>query len=364
MTRISRKVDTHEAAPIPLRPHEIRRVCVIGGAGFVGSVLVERLLDEGHDVTVLDSCMYGDESIQHLVDRPGCTILRGDLRDTVAIVTACRDTDAVVHLGALVGDPACELDEDLTLEINRDATYTAAALARALGVERFVFASTCSVYGATDEQLHEDSLLAPISLYARSKAESEQLLLPLAGNGFCPTVLRFGTLYGQSHRERFDLVVNLLAAKAVVDGEITITGGEQWRPFVHVADCAEAILQCLHAPRSVVSGRIYNVGSDEQNHTLRDIATIVNDVVPGVRVRFEPAAAQEANYHVSFARIREELGFSPARTVADGIGEIKAAVERGRVSNYTDARYSNYKALASGDVALARNGARAAKAAG
>jgi nucleoside-diphosphate-sugar epimerase len=332
---------------------KVRRVCVIGGAGYVGSVLIERLLDEGYAVTVLDALMYGDDGVRHVIDRPGFELVKGDLRNIEAVVAASRLADAVVHLGALVGDPACELDEQLTLQINRDATFTAAAVARGLGIKRFVFASTCSVYGATDDLLDEDSELAPISLYARSKMESEELLLSLNSNGFCPTVLRFGTFYGRSPRERFDLVVNLLAARAVSEGEITIMGGQQWRPFLHVVDGAEAIMRCLEAPAKLVAHQVFNVGSDAQNHRLVDVAETIAGMVPGVRVRFEEAAAEEANYRVSFAHIQSTLGFTPRYTLADGIAEIKVAVESGLVGNYKDAKYSNFKALTSGEAVRA-----------
>jgi nucleoside-diphosphate-sugar epimerase len=335
---------------------EIRHVCVIGGAGFVGSVLIERLLDEGYSVTVLDALMYGDEGIRHVAERPGFRFVQGDLRDLQAIVAACRFADAVVHLGALVGDPACELDEQLTLQINRDATFTAAAVARGLGIDRFVFASTCSVYGATDDLLDEDSPLQPISLYARTKMESEQLLLSMTTDGFCPVVLRFGTFYGRSPRERFDLVVNLLAAKAVQEGEISVIGGQQWRPLLHVADGADAILKCLQAPASVVTHQVFNVGSDEQNHTLAEVADIIAGLVPGVKVRFEPAATQEANYRVSFARIRAALDFRSRYTLAAGIEEIASALRQGIVDDYTEAKYSNYKAIATGQAMQALEG--------
>jgi nucleoside-diphosphate-sugar epimerase len=344
----------------PMRPPA--HICVVGGAGFLGSILVELLLDEGHQVTIFDALLYGDEGIRHLLDRPGLSLVPGDLRDIASTVRAFRHADAVVQLGALVGDPACDIDERLTLEINRDATAEAAAIARGLGIERFVFASTCSVYGASGDVLDEDSPLDPISVYARSKMESEQLLLAQSGKDFCPTVLRFGTLYGRSQRERFDLVVNLLTAHAVTTGEITVFGGSQWRPFVHVRDGAEAILRCLQAPSAAVRGQVFNVGADDQNHTLAEIAEIISEVVPGVQIQVAPPAAQEADYRVSFARIRSAIGFTPRRTVIDGVAEIAASIAGGAVSDYTDTRYSNYKALISGDAmtALAGNGLPAA----
>ena len=329
------------------------RVCVVGGAGFVGSILAELLLDQGYEVTILDALLYGDEGIRHLLDRPGLSLVTGDLRDITVTIQAFRHASAVVHLGALVGDPACAIDEQLTLEVNRDATAKAAAIARGLGIDRFIFASTCSVYGASAGVLDEDSPLEPISVYARSKVESEQLLLAQSGPGFWPTVLRFGTLYGQSQRERFDLVVNLLTAQAVATGEITVFGGTQWRPFVHVRDVADAILGCLEAPDTKVGGCVFNLGGDEENYTLAQIAEIISAAVPGVRVHVKPATAQEADYHVSFARIRSATGFVPRRTVADGVAEIAASIACGEVPDYTDSRYNNYKALMSGEAMTA-----------
>jgi nucleoside-diphosphate-sugar epimerase len=330
----------------------IATVSVIGGAGYVGSLVVERLLRQGFTVTVLDTLMFGDESLRDLADHPRFGLVHGDLRDIEAIVHTCAGADAVIHLGALVGDPACAVDEATTLAINRDATLTVARVSRALGVQRLIFASTCSVYGASDDILTEESVVAPISVYARSKAESEQLLMPMVGDRFHPTVLRFGTLYGNSRRKRFDLVVNLLAARAVIDGEITITGGDQWRPFVHVSDCADAVIRCLHAPHSVVSGRVFNVGSNAQNHQLRDIGDLIKAMVPGARVIFSESASAEANYRVSFDRIERELGFRPSLTLIDGIKEIQDAVRQGLITDYTDARYSNYLSLVTGRAQL------------
>jgi nucleoside-diphosphate-sugar epimerase len=325
-----------------------RSVTVIGGAGYVGSLVVERLLHDGYSVTVMDALMFGDDGLRAVAEHPGLTFVHGDLRDIEAVVRACAGAHSVIHLGALVGDPACALDEATTLAINRDATVTTARVSRALGVQRFVFASTCSVYGASDDLLTEESVLAPISVYARSKAESEAVLLPMSGPDFHPTVLRFGTLFGQSHRDRFDLVVNLLAARAVTEGEISISGGDQWRPFIHVADCADAVVACLRAPEVVVTGRVFNVGSDALNRRLRDVGELIRDMAPGVRVVFGESATAEANYRVSFERIATELGFRPRRTLADGIREIQDAVRAGVVTDYTDARYSNVQSLVTG----------------
>jgi nucleoside-diphosphate-sugar epimerase len=324
-------------------------VLVIGGAGFVGSVLVRKLLDHGSQVTVMDALVYGDEGMRDLYDRPGFAVVRGDVREKAAIAKATAHADAIVHLGGLVGDPACALDEQLTLEINLEATRTVAEMAQERGIRRFIFASSCSLYGASDAVLNEQSPLDPISVYARSKMKSEELLLAMADADFAPVVLRFGTFYGLSPRPRFDIVVNLLAAKAVTEGEITVHGGSQWRPFLHVDDGARAIMRCLEVPEERIRGQLFNVGSDEQNFTVGQIGEAIATLVPGARVVYQPAAAEEANYRVSFAKIRDALGFTLRNSLVDGILEIKSALESGTVADYHDDRYSNHKALTVGD---------------
>lgn len=330
----------------------IRNVLVIGGAGYIGSVLVRKLLERGYYVTVLDALLYGDESIRDLFRHPRFEFVHGDMRDVESVVRAMQDIDAVVHLGAIVGDPACALDERLTLEINLAATRMIAEVARGFGVQRFIFASTCSVYGASDQILDEHSALNPVSLYARTKIGSEQVLLNLTDDRFAPVILRFATVYGLSPRPRFDLVINLLAAKAVCEKRITIFGGDQWRPFIHVDDAAEAILKCLEAPLLAVKGQIFNAGSDEQNYQIAQLGQLIKELFPDVEVVYQGEDRDKRNYRVSFARIRKHLGFVPRRTVVDGILEIAAAIEDGRIQDYRDARYSNYKTLSEENNAI------------
>lgn len=325
---------------------ETSRVLVIGGAGYLGSLLVRRLLALGRPVRVMDALVYGDESIRELYEDPHFEFVDGDLRDLQTMVATCRDVGAIVHLGALVGDPACALDERLTVEVNLEATRRLASVACDLGIQRLVFASTCSVYGESQSVVDEDSPIDPMSLYARTKGDCEAALLSTEETWFAPVVLRFGTFFGLSPRLRFDLVVNLLAAKAVTERAITIVGGGQWRPFIHVWDGAEAIVRCLQAPLGSVSRKVFNVGSDEQNHTLSEIGQIVASQVPGTVVRLRPQTDVEASYRVSFARIRTHLGFRPAKSVADGVNEIKTALENGAIASYTDDRFSNVKSLA------------------
>ena len=319
---------------------EIQHVLVIGGAGYIGSALVQRLLELGYYVRVLDLLLYGDEAIAPFSDHPGFELIRGDFRHIESVVRATKDMDAIVHLGAIVGDSACSLCEDVTIEINLRATRTIAEVGKGFGVKRFIFASTCSVYGASDELLDEQSAVQPMSLYGRTKLQSERLLLDLADPVFSPTILRFGTVYGLSGRTRFDLVVNILAAKAVQDGEAGIFGGKQWRPLVHVKDVAEAITLALQAPLDSVSGQIFNVGSGEQNYQIADLGLIIKEMVPTARVVTHPKE-DDRNYRVCFDRIYNMLSFQAQYTVRDGIQEVIDAYAAGEVTDYREPRYSN-----------------------
>jgi len=327
------------------RKGPIRRVLVIGGAGYIGSVLCRQLLRQGYSVRVLDTLLYGKDSLKEIEDHPRFELIVGDSRDVGAVFSAMLGSDAVVHLGELVGDPACAVDEELTLEINMAATRMLAEAARGYGVKRFIYASSCSVYGAADELLNERSALNPVSLYARAKISAEKTLLELSGEDFNPIILRLATVFGLSPRPRFDLVVNLLAAKAVKEGEITIFGGDQWRPFVHVTDVARAMIRCLQAPLESVKGQIFNVGHDEQNYTIRQIGEMVHRIVPEARLTSNGDDKDRRNYRVSFSKIHRRLGFSCHTTLEAGAREIVMALSDGRIHDHQAARYSNHKTL-------------------
>lgn len=336
----------------------VETVLVIGGAGYIGSVLVERLLALGYKTRVLDMLLYGDAPIRSFHDHPSFELIRGDFRHIDTVVRAVKGVDAIVHLGAIVGDSACSIDPDVTIEINLQATRTIAEVGKGFGVRRFIFASTCSVYGASDEILDEHSSLQPISLYARTKVESEKVLLGVADGSFTPTILRFGTIYGFSHRPRFDLVVNLLAAKAVQEGEVGIFGGAQWRPFVHVRDVAEAIVLALRASPFSVRGEIFNVGSNEQNYQISDLGPLIKEMIPEARVVTQ-SKEDNRNYRVRFDKIRNVLDFRPRYTVREGVREIIDGYASGAIQDYRDPCCSNAAYLnGSHEVAkmLANNG--------
>jgi nucleoside-diphosphate-sugar epimerase len=331
--------------PKPVEERKIRNVLVIGGAGYIGSALLPKLLDRGYRVRLVDLLLYGTEPIKDYTDHPRLEVMQVDFRQIDKIVEAMHNVDAVIHLGGIVGDPACALDEDLTIEINLMATRMIAEVAKGSGVGHFIFASTCSVYGASDHMLDERSELNPVSLYARSKIASEKVLLKMADERFAPVILRFGTIYGLSGRTRFDLVINLLTAKAFVDKEITIYGGDQWRPFLHVDDAASAVVAALEAPRRVVRNQTFNVGSNEQNFTIRQVGRMIQSHVPGARILNKGDLIDPRNYWVNFSKINRTLGYMPKWTVDQGIEQVIEALENGKVYDYRDAKYSNVKFL-------------------
>lgn len=332
--------------PQPARGRS-RSVLVIGGGGYIGSALVPKLLAGGYRVRVLDLFVYGREAIAEVAEHPHLEIVEGDFREVHTVVNAMQGIDAVVHLGAIVGDPACALNEQLTLEINLIATRMLAETAKGSGVSRFIFASTCSVYGANDQVLDvdEQSALNPVSLYARSKIASEKVLMEMADAKFGPVILRFGTLYGLSGRIRFDLIANLLTAKALWEGEMPLFGGDQWRSFVHVSDVASCIVKALRRPQDQVRGQIFNVGSDEQNYTLKEVAERIARLVPGAKTLELGVDGDRRNYRVNFSKVRKALDFKPEWTIEDGVRQIIRAMNDGVVTDYSLPEYSNVKFL-------------------
>jgi nucleoside-diphosphate-sugar epimerase len=319
-------------------------VLVVGGAGYIGSIVVSKLLDRGHQVRLLDTLLYGKQSIDPLLVHPNLQFKQGDCRNIQDVVGAMRNVRSVIHLAAIVGDPACAADDENAVQINFAATRMLLEIAKGNGVERFLFASSCSVYGASDDLMDEKSETVPLSVYAETKLQSEKVLLASKSKTFHPTILRFATVFGLAPRPRFDLVVNLLTAKAIQDGVITIYNGEQWRPFIHVRDVAEAVVQTLVASAESVSGEILNVGDDRLNLTLSKVANKIQAMVPNTRVEFVENADRR-NYRVSFRKIRDCLGFEAQHSLEDGISEIQKAFELGLIGSYQQAFYSNVSYL-------------------
>lgn len=317
-------------------------ILITGGAGYIGSVLIRELLAQGERVRVVDRMLHGDHGIAALTPEGGVEILSRDLRDPRTHAELLDGVRSVIHLAAIVGDRACAQDEDLAVQTNWTATVALARSAASRGIERFVFASTCSVYGeGRDEILTENSPVRPLSLYAETRRNAELGLLELAGQGtFRPILLRFGTVYGLSPRMRFDLVVNLLTLHAVRRGRVSIFGGSQWRPFVHVHDIARALMMAMVEP--LPEGLpILNVGDNLENYQLRDLKEEFETRIPGVTVTIVPEASDPRTYRVSFDRIAELWGFRATRRVGDGIDEVAAALRSGAIPDPEHRRYVN-----------------------
>jgi nucleoside-diphosphate-sugar epimerase len=325
-------------------------VLIVGGAGYIGSILCRKLLQAGDRVRVLDSLVYGNAAIRELLGDPNFELIEGDCRDIRNVVKAMKGVKSVVHLAAIVGDPACEQDRQTALETNYAATRMIVEIAKGNGVERFVFASSCSVYGVTAFLMDENSAVKPVSLYGQTKVDSERALLEASGPDFHPTVLRLATVFGAGYRPRFDLVVNLLTAKAYHERVMTIFNGGQWRPFIHVADVAEGIMLMLSAPLPVVAGEVFNLGDSRLNFRLADIGEKIRVVFPDTVVQHVDND-DIRDYRVSFDKIRDMVGFQCRLTVDDGIQELKRCFDRGAIDDYKDALYNNQKFLQSATVA-------------
>jgi nucleoside-diphosphate-sugar epimerase len=340
--------ETESVRDVDYQNGSVETVLVIGGAGYIGSVLVRELLDEGYTVRVLDTLIYGDHGIAELRSNDRFTFIEGDMRSIEDVVDALEGADAVVHLGALVGDPASAIDPKKTLEINYHSTKLVAEICKYHQINRFLFASTCSVYGKStrpDGLLTEQSDLNPVSLYAKSKIESEKALLEMSEGNFSPTILRMATIYGLSPRMRFDLVVNILTAKAHHEGVIPIYGGDQYRPNVHVRDAARAYIACLEAPIQDIDGEIFNVGSNEQNYQIGEIGEIINECFPNADIDWQREKEDERSYRVDFTKIRDILNYEVQETIKSGVQEITSELEKGRFDNYESDNYNNYRTI-------------------
>lgn len=307
----------------------MKTVLVTGAGGYIGSVLTELLLGAGYRVRALDRFFFGP-TLAHLQENPNLELVRADVRDFDPGVL--EGVWAVLDLAALSNDPAGELDPATTLAINHQARARMARLAKERGVERYVLASSCSVYGFQEGLLDESSPTNPLTTYAEANLKAEQSNLPLADEGFCVTALRQATVYGLSPRMRFDLAINGMTLGLWRDGKIPLLrDGTQWRPFVHVRDTSRAFLMVLEAPREKVNGQVFNVGSDEQNYQILPLAQQIAEAL-GKPFAFEwYGLPDHRSYRVSFAKIRSALGYAPQLNPADAAREIAAALESGAV---------------------------------
>jgi len=319
-----------------------RKILIVGGAGYLGSVLVSKLLLRGYSVRILDNFLYGKRSLEQIPRSPALEVVEGDLRNIHTCVSALDGIHAVVLLAAIVGDPASNIRPRETIETNVIAAQALAAACKHQCINRFLYASTCSVYGLGADLLTEDSDLRPVSLYARTKIASEQTILSMGDGYFAPTILRMGTLYGHSPRMRFDLVVNTMTMHAHAEGRIRVFGGKQWRPLLSVQDAADAYILCLEADISLVGNQVFNIGSDEQNYQIEDIAQTIAEALGGVAVQYDHKSLDVRDYRVGFRKIREAMGFRAGDTVAAASKVIYARLAEGLIPDPTQKIYYNH----------------------
>lgn len=319
-------------------------VLVTGGAGYIGSVLVGELLKEGYQVKVYDKMMFGREPLSEFESSSNLQIIEGDILDMPAVERIMAGVDAVVHAAAIVGEAACTARQDVAIRTNYLGAVNMARLAKAYGVKRFIYFSTCSTYGKAhgEGEVNEHSPVRPIDFYGETKIYAERDILRLADEKFSPTIFRLSTVYGLSPRMRFDLVVNIFTKKAATEGKIMIFGGGQWRPLIHLNDVARAVQMALRAPLFEVGVKVFNVGGNRENYLVASLGGLIKEAFPGVQVETLEKVRDERSYRVQFHRIERELGFRPEKTVLDGILEIKKAFEEGRFPDPEDKRYYNH----------------------
>lgn len=320
-------------------------IFITGGAGYVGAVLVPKLLAEGYKVKVLDLFIYGEDVFDAVRDNPGLTLIKGDLRDSELLEKEIPGCDAVIHLACISNDPSYDLDPVLGKSINYDAFLPLVEISKNNGVRRFIYASSSSVYGVKDaDSVTEDMELEPLTDYSKYKAMCEEFLLGAATDDFIVSIIRPATVCGYSPRLRLDLTVNILTNHAINKGGITVFGGEQKRPNIHIEDMTDLYLLLLELPDEKIHRRIYNAGYE--NHKVREIAEIVKKTLGGdVGIEFTPTD-DNRSYHVSSEKIKNELGFEAKHTIEEAVSDLRDAFDKGLIrDSMTNIKYYNIKMM-------------------
>lgn len=319
-------------------------ILVTGGAGYIGSVLVGKLLRRGYQVKVLDTFYFGDDVLDHVRDHPELAFVKGDIRDTALVRGEVKGMDIVIHLAAMSNDPSADLDAGETMSVNWEASRALVAEARTAGVRRFINASSASVYGVKDTpNVTEDLTPEPITLYGKTKAMTEQMVREANSPSFVTVSLRPATVCGYSTRQRLDLTVNMLTAQAVNRKEITVFGGAQYRPNIHMEDMTDLYLLMVEVPDAVIAGEVFNAGWE--NHTVAEIAGIVQKVVgPQVAIRTVDTVDYRS-YRLSAEKIRKALSFRAKSTIEDAVRQVSEAFAQRRLGEMDDPRYHNVKLM-------------------
>ena len=322
----------------------MKKILVTGGAGYIGSVVVRQLLDKGYSVRVIDSLKWGGDALYDVMQNPNFEFLKGDIRNQDDIDKSVDGVDGVIHLAAIVGDPACRKFADEAKETNWHGSVNLFEAAEKAGVDRFVFASTCSNYGKMADStgyVTENSQLNPVSLYAELKVKFEDYIMnKRKDSNMCATSLRYSTVYGFSPRIRFDLTVNEFTRNMVLERFQEIWGEQFWRPYCHVDDLSSAAILVLESPKEKVRANVFGVGDTKENYQKGMIIREIQKLVEG-EVKYVAKNEDPRDYRVDFTKIKNELGFKITKTVPDGIREIKKVVETGIINDTYGQKFRN-----------------------
>tara|TARA_B110000014_G_C20124248_1_gene597552 strand:+ start:2250 stop:3278 length:1029 start_codon:yes stop_codon:yes gene_type:complete len=321
-----------------------KTILVTGGAGYVGSVLIKKLLNQNFNIKIIDSLVYGSDGISNYFSNDSIEFINSDIREIQNTPSIFHDVDCIIHLAAVVGEPLCKKIPLAAKQINEFATKNLIKLSKKSGIKRFIFASTCSNYGSSENVVNENSPVSPLSLYSECKVNSEKFLLSEKSDSFQPCVLRFATAHGLSPRMRFDLLLQEFLRDALVDKKISIFGQDFWRPLIHVEDMADACISSINSTSELISGQIYNVGSDEENYTKKQLAEIIQSYVSDTEIEIIESKIDPRNYKVSFDKIKTSLNFTTKKSVTDSITEILQAIDSG-VLNPRDSEFTNISKL-------------------
>ncbi len=325
--------------------HKFKSILVTGGAGYIGAVLVPKLLEEGYGVKVIDLYIYGEDVLQSVKNHPNLQEIKGDIRDRSLLENEIPGTDVIIHLACISNDPSYDLDPKLGKSINFDAFISLVDVAKKNKVKRFIYASSSSVYGVKNENdVTEDLPLEPLTEYSKYKAKCEDALLEEAEDNFIVSIIRPATVCGYSARMRLDLTVNILTNHAVNDRKITVFGGEQTRPNLHIEDMTDLYVYLLELPSEKIHKKIYNAGYE--NYKVKKIARMVQSIV-GDHIPITTVPTDDLrSYRVSSDKIREELNFSPKHSIDEAIEDLKEAFREGKLPfPMEDKRYYNIKTM-------------------
>lgn len=310
-----------------------KTILVTGAGGYIGSELVGQLLKKGYKVKALDRFFFGIEVLDEYLGNPNIEIIKEDIRYFPKEIL--KNVYGVIDLASISNDPSCDLNPKITYSINFQGSTRTAKIAKEMGVERYIFSSSCSVYGQGENlQLDESSKTSPVSLYAKLKLKTEKKLLSLADDNFCLTCQRNATVYGISKKMRFDLIINIMTLHAFKNKKIFITGGgKQWRPLIHLQDLIRAFILILEADKKKINGEIFNTGSNQQNYQVYEVANLIKKNIPDAIIENVPSDPDKRSYNVNFSKIQKVLGFRPQKDIENGIKEIKDALEKRKITD-------------------------------